>query len=485
MDKLSNYVNQGIKKESFGGFDSKIDNPSGGFGEIFADTITKDSLPDASKGQSVSSDDGRDLPEDKDQTQKDREIKTTESMSDKKSKAGNDFEKGETDNVSEIVISGENKQVEGDLENIAIGESINIITTADGLVDDDSLVAYAKKEGMSSSSISLLLNPENSKPIQISLAKDSGNSSKFFGAGGIKISDDGKNTGNELALVESESGLKSDKTVNYGYVNKLIPEVTKMDQDSKRVAESGKIVQAAVSLKVKTDGKTSILKSNRGDLSGKVISIETVSIEMKDEFLGFLEKLKHEGFNSKLPVTVTGESSVKVDENPFVTLNGKTDGLISNESDLVRVEESLKRTDQFQLLAQRMSDAIGHRLKAQIVKGAWQVQIALRPEQMGKIDIQLGLNNGEIEAVFKSVNPLTRELIVEGFPRLRDILEETGMEVATLLLDGRESGTNDEKPTDGQGEGKKAERKGDGTVGDNGTISTESTVSDENVDILV
>ena len=72
-----------------------------------------------------------------------------------------------------------------------------------------------------------------------------------------------------------------------------------------------------------------------------------------------------------------------------------------------------------------MSEALGQRLTAQISKGIWQVQIALRPEQLGRIDIQLGVNGGELEAVFKAGNILTRELIVDGLPRLRDILEES------------------------------------------------------------
>ena len=64
---------------------------------------------------------------------------------------------------------------------------------------------------------------------------------------------------------------------------------------------------------------------------------------------------------------------------------------------------------------------MGNRLSAQIEKGAWRVEMDLHPRSLGRIEIQLEMRNGELEAYFNSNQNLTRDLLSESFSKLREI----------------------------------------------------------------
>jgi flagellar hook-length control protein FliK len=64
---------------------------------------------------------------------------------------------------------------------------------------------------------------------------------------------------------------------------------------------------------------------------------------------------------------------------------------------------------------------------------------------LGKIDVELDMNGGGLDAVFKSDNLLTRELIAQGMPKLKDSLSQSGMTVANVWVNSenqRQSGGN-------------------------------------------
>jgi flagellar hook-length control protein FliK len=64
---------------------------------------------------------------------------------------------------------------------------------------------------------------------------------------------------------------------------------------------------------------------------------------------------------------------------------------------------------------------------------------------LGKIDVELDMNAGGLDAVFKSDNAITRELISQGMAKLRDSLAQSGMTVANVWVNSenqRQSGGN-------------------------------------------
>jgi flagellar hook-length control protein FliK len=107
--------------------------------------------------------------------------------------------------------------------------------------------------------------------------------------------------------------------------------------------------------------------------------------------------------------------------------------------------EMTDRAAQIQDLADKLGKAMGERLQEQLEKGEWKLQLKLNPGHLGKIDVELDMNKSGLDAVFKSDNLLTRELISQGMPKLKDSLSQSGMTVANVWVNSenqRQSGGN-------------------------------------------
>ena len=87
-----------------------------------------------------------------------------------------------------------------------------------------------------------------------------------------------------------------------------------------------------------------------------------------------------------------------------------------------------------QQVLQRFGELLGQRLLQQIGQGNWKVEMALEPADLGSIQIELEWRKGELEASFKASQATTRELLQEGLPRLREVLERAGIDVASVYI---------------------------------------------------
>ena len=111
------------------------------------------------------------------------------------------------------------------------------------------------------------------------------------------------------------------------------------------------------------------------------------------------------------------------------------------------MQQAMRKHDEMLEMSRRLTEALGQRLAAQITRGAWRVEMDLHPKSLGRIEIQLEMKNGELEANFHSANSATRELLAESMPRLRTALEEHGMETAYIGLELANQGKSDGKST--------------------------------------
>lgn len=94
------------------------------------------------------------------------------------------------------------------------------------------------------------------------------------------------------------------------------------------------------------------------------------------------------------------------------------------------------RAAQIAQLADKLGQALSERLQQQIEQGQWRLELRLKPAHLGKISVELDMNSGGLDALFKSDNPLTRELISQGSAKLRDNLAQVGMTVANVWVNG-------------------------------------------------
>jgi flagellar hook-length control protein FliK len=92
------------------------------------------------------------------------------------------------------------------------------------------------------------------------------------------------------------------------------------------------------------------------------------------------------------------------------------------------------RSTEISELADKLGQALSERLQEQVARGDWKLELRLKPAHLGKISVELGMNGGSLDALFKSDNALTRELLAQSAPRLRESLTHAGMAVANVWV---------------------------------------------------
>lgn len=106
-----------------------------------------------------------------------------------------------------------------------------------------------------------------------------------------------------------------------------------------------------------------------------------------------------------------------------------------------------QRSENIQNLAEKMGQAVGQRILSEIEKGQWHLKLSLRPATLGHIEVEMRMRSGELDAVFTAPQAVTRELLQDGLSKLKDTLNQMGMDVASMLV----------------GDGQKQKRGGDST----------------------
>ena len=152
--------------------------------------------------------------------------------------------------------------------------------------------------------------------------------------------------------------------------------------------------------------------------------------------------------------------------------------------------DQAQRTEQYERLSQRLGEALGQRLAAQIAKGDWRVDLALKPHELGNIDIELNMKEGSLQASFSAGQALTRELIADSLPRLKEILNQLGMDVATMNVNVRQNSQHGGNPTPGRSSSGSGGQAGKGETEKVGEVSTSTAARNigkdpDGLDVLV
>jgi hypothetical protein len=125
-----------------------------------------------------------------------------------------------------------------------------------------------------------------------------------------------------------------------------------------------------------------------------------------------------------------------------VSLSALANSSISAQGDKGQLAD---RAEQIQALANKLGHALGERLQEQMERGQWRLHLKLNPGHLGQIDVELDMHAGGLDAIFRTENMLTKELITQGMSRLKDSLTQSGTAVADVWVNSeskRESGGN-------------------------------------------
>ena len=107
--------------------------------------------------------------------------------------------------------------------------------------------------------------------------------------------------------------------------------------------------------------------------------------------------------------------------------------------------EMADRAEQIQQLANKLGQALGERLQEQMERGQWRLHLKLNPGHLGQIDVELDMRAGGLDAIFRTENMLTKELIMQGASKLKESLAQSGTTVADVFVNSdskRQSGGN-------------------------------------------
>ena len=64
--------------------------------------------------------------------------------------------------------------------------------------------------------------------------------------------------------------------------------------------------------------------------------------------------------------------------------------------------------------------------------GNYNLRFNVHPRELGVVDIAMEVRDGRLDAQISSTNSITRDLLTESLPRLRDALQAGGLQLSNL-----------------------------------------------------
>ena len=385
-------------------------------------------------------------------------------------------------------------------------ESSRTIITTESDTSSQELETFAEKQGLSSVNLSDLLNQESVVGQHVINSFHSNEQTGSKGNQGADKSVD-KTTINISKSFQSEELNKPQNSLYSMKSSEIdsLKNVARQKSFSGEVGSDSKILQVPIvnekskqvlrtdaiqNLKnISTDSSESMIASQ---ILGKTTKIgnsniskstgaSSNQIKIKDLLIKSVELKKESAFHKmgdaalKLPsISLTEEFSnfleAKNQSNSIVDQGRVTQAHISDnkttlsnsnqyslsqeigQPSLSELKEksdeqlnNLNRFNKLQTISAKFADSLANRLTSQINQGAWRVEMEIHPKSLGKVSVQMEMVNGNLEAQFFTNQSLTRDLILESMPRLREMLENNGTNHAEVSVELKNDGNNDKK----------------------------------------
>ena len=211
-------------------------------------------------------------------------------------------------------------------------------------------------------------------------------------------------------------------------------------------------MRSAISLELKIQEKNRAENSiSSGNMNEKLILKDVQIPVTKTELLNLAQQSKR--FTQIKSIEAASKKDAILTADTTLVATNKPDAssrLINVGAQSWSLTDIEKRHEQYLEISRRLTESLGNRISTQIKRGAWRVEMDLHPKSLGRIEIQLEMRNGELEAHFNTSQSVTRELLQESFSKLKDILSQHGIDSAYIGL-GSENGRNsDGNSTEGE-----------------------------------
>ena len=112
---------------------------------------------------------------------------------------------------------------------------------------------------------------------------------------------------------------------------------------------------------------------------------------------------------------------------PLVSRSTNNDG-----SRAIQYQSSVNTVRDVVALSERFSQVLTERLVQNVKSGNYNLRFNVHPRELGAVDIAMEVRDGRLDAQISSTNPVTRDLLSESLPRLRDALQAGGLQLSNL-----------------------------------------------------
>jgi flagellar hook-length control protein FliK len=334
------------------------------------------------------------------------------------------------------------------LKAVAMG-TVQLITTNTPAPEVNDLQAFAAAQGLSPEALALLFGKNN--PLSAPTPAGASTENIDSEAGQPVQADPDTDTEAALALL----GAMPLGLAHWAPLTTAPTTATPISSAEPNVLPAGwQSTQALLSAGGKAGATNPAAASGEPPIPEEVMDLLDLDPETRELLnkLGLLDKDAPSGKAATLGLQNQAQQAMGTESRtPLDTLQRPTllagQGMAAPTAALAENATPADRAAQIQALAEKIGQALSQRIMGQIERGQWQVKLLLRPAGLGEVEVDLRLRAGELDATLRAMNPLTRELLTEGLPRLREGLSQAGMDVAQLHVGTGESSRNGGNPT--------------------------------------
>ncbi len=104
-------------------------------------------------------------------------------------------------------------------------------------------------------------------------------------------------------------------------------------------------------------------------------------------------------------------------------------------------------------LKRNFSTNLAHRVQWMFNQTLSSAEIMMDPPEMGPLSVKVQQINGETSIMFQATNSATKEALEEGMPKLKEMLEEMGVNLGQTTVSQQKSETDSEQQQDDSSEG--------------------------------
>jgi flagellar hook-length control protein FliK len=149
----------------------------------------------------------------------------------------------------------------------------------------------------------------------------------------------------------------------------------------------------------------------------------------------------------------------------------------ANTNAAAPTQATANMSEVYDQLSDKMATEMAARMHKQLSDGEWKMKFALRPSNLGGVEIQLEMKDGKLDAVFHADNPLTRDLLQNSSQRLREALGNFGINAGQVNV-GQGGGNTTQNGSGNSG--KQSQVRDNSSSQVNGSSSATSNASGRN-----